>query len=229
METPTSASGDQKCQRRHLGGKKKRGPQKEQDSLTGSGGSSAWGSGSQGWAWDEVICQLSGPQNASLFPRSLFPSRVPALIPFPLGALTSPAPSPGPESFRVGGKRAEDGRGPVSGLPEGGAFPYLRAPASPLVCSAIASLAPAQCEEEAACGHYLPSPRQDLAMAGLLGTSLCGALLGFLCKSGEEGAGRDGESWGTEAWPPGSGAGGRPGRRRRRPGLGGCTGPPGRV
>lgn len=33
--------------------------------------------------------------------------------------------------------------------------------------------------------------RQDLAMAGLLGTSLCGALLGLLCMSGEEGAGRD--------------------------------------
>lgn len=109
METPTSASGYQKCQRRHLGGKKKRGPQKEQDSLTGSGGSSAWGSGSQGWAWDEVICQLSGPQKASLFPRSLFPSRVPALIPFPWGL---PQAQPRPQGLRaseLGGKGQKKG------------------------------------------------------------------------------------------------------------------------
>lgn len=38
---------------------------------------------------------------------------------------------------------------PVLGLEEGGAFLYLRAQASPLVCSEIASLAPAQLEEAA--------------------------------------------------------------------------------
>lgn len=94
---------------------------------------------------------------------------------------------------------------PELGLEEGGAFPYLRASASPLVCSEIASLAPAQHKETAL--WALPSlpqtqirrrtnRRQDAAMAQLPGPFLLGALLGFVCMSGEEG-GRAGprERW----------------------------------
>uniref|UniRef100_A0A452S7Q1 V-set and immunoglobulin domain-containing protein 2 n=1 Tax=Ursus americanus TaxID=9643 RepID=A0A452S7Q1_URSAM len=77
----------------------------------------------------------------------------------------------------------------VLGLEEGGAFPYLRAPASPLVCSEIASLAPALHEEAALWAlpslpqTQTPRPthrRLDAAMARLPGPFLCGALLGFV-------------------------------------------------
>lgn len=65
---------------------------------------------------------------------------------------------------------------PVLGLEEGGALPYLRArPASPLVCSEIASLARPSTSRLRG-GHSLPSPRprrtkswqdDDLAPRGL--------------------------------------------------------------
>lgn len=134
---------------------------------------------------------------------------------------------------------------PVLGLEEGGAFPYLRAAASPLVCSEIASLAAALHKEAAL--WVLPSlaqiqmprptPRQlDSDMARLLGPILCGALLGFVCLGGEEAGGGGwwggGGELGAEAWPPGCGwgagsvprggggrgAAGGMGRGRRRPG-----------
>ncbi|XP_034521916.1 V-set and immunoglobulin domain-containing protein 2 isoform X2 [Ailuropoda melanoleuca] len=78
---------------------------------------------------------------------------------------------------------------PIVGLEEGGAFPDLRAPASPLVCSEIASLAPALHEEAALWAlpslpqTRTPRPthrRLDTAMARLPGPFLCGALLGFV-------------------------------------------------
>ncbi|XP_044936326.1 V-set and immunoglobulin domain-containing protein 2 isoform X2 [Mustela putorius furo] len=105
--------------------------------------------------------------------------------------------SPGPDSFRNRGE--EEGRGsearmiPVLGLEEGGAFPYLRAAASPLVCSEIASLAAALHEEAALWAlpsltqtqTPRPTPRQlDSIMARLPGPILCGALLGFVCLGG---------------------------------------------
>lgn len=103
---------------------------------------------------------------------------------------------------------------PVLGLEEGGAFPYLRAPASPLVCSEIASLAPALHEEAALWAlpslpqTQTPRPthrRLDSAMARLPEPFLCGALLGFVCLGGEEAAGGTAvRAWGADAWPPGS-------------------------
>lgn len=113
---------------------------------------------------------------------------------------------------------------PVLGLEEGGAFPYLRAAASPLVCSEIASLAAALHEEAALWAlpsltqtqTPRPTPRQlDSIMARLPGPILCGALLGFVCLGGEEaeggggaGGGRlGGAELGAEAWLPGCGWG----------------------
>lgn len=87
---------------------------------------------------------------------------------------------------------------PIVGLEEGGAFPDLRAPASPLVCSEIASLAPALHEEAALWAlpslpqTRTPRPthrRLDTAMARLPGPFLCGALLGFVRLGGEAAAG----------------------------------------
>lgn len=107
---------------------------------------------------------------------------------------------------------------PVLGLEEGGAFPYLRAAASPLVCSEIASLAAALHKEAAL--WVLPSlaqiqmprptPRQlDSDMARLLGPILCGALLGFVCLGGEEAGGGGGGvgvvSWGQRPGLPAAG------------------------
>lgn len=118
----------------------------------------------------------------------------------------------------------------VLGLEEGGAFPYLRAPASPLVCSEIASLAPALHEEAALWAlpslpqTQTPRPthrRLDAAMARLPGPFLCGALLGFVRLGGEAAAG------GTAVTAGGQRAG------LRAPGVGSVPrgrlgGPPGR-
>lgn len=130
--------------------------------------------------------------------------------PFPLGCPPQAQPfSQGLTASEIGRKKTEEGSRarltPELGLEEGGAFPYLRASASPLVCSEIASLAPAQHKETAL--WALPSlpqtqirrrtnRRQDAAMAQLPGPFLLGALLGFVCMSGEEG-GRAGprERW----------------------------------
>lgn len=103
------------------------------------------------------------------------------------------------------------GGGRSTSLPEG--------QASPLVCSEIASLAGARHQEAAvrALATFSQSQtprrtksRQDAAMAWLQGPFLCGALLGWVCLSGKEGASE-------RRW---EGAGPEPGRRRRRP-LGG--------
>ncbi|XP_046493612.1 V-set and immunoglobulin domain-containing protein 2 [Equus quagga] len=117
--------------------------------------------------------------------------------PFPLGCPPQAQPfSQGLTASEIGRKKTEEGSRarltPELGLEEGGAFPYLRASASPLVCSEIASLAPAQHKETAL--WALPSlpqtqirrrtnRRQDAAMAQLPGPFLLGALLGFVCMS----------------------------------------------
>lgn len=83
------------------------------------------------------------------------------------------------------------------GLEEGGAFPYLKVPASPFVCSEIASLAPAQHDNRLGTPFPFSDPdtQTDQRMAGQLevavtrlpvGPLLCWALLGFVCLSGEE-------------------------------------------
>ncbi|KAF5921423.1 hypothetical protein HPG69_019474, partial [Diceros bicornis minor] len=86
--------------------------------------------------------------------------------PFPLGCPPQAQPFPqGLTASEIGRKRTEEGSKarmfPESGLKEGGAFPYLRASSSPLVCSEIASLAPAQ-HEEAALRAQLSLPQTQI-------------------------------------------------------------------
>ena len=190
MATPTAASGDQSPRD---GISERTGEVwKEPESLKGS--ERVFGVRTQR---GDVTWQLTGCQTPDLCLQGCLCPTEPQFgpLPFrcPVPALSFPR---GLTAAGIAGRiRAK--MVPELGLEKGKAFPHSRARASPLVCSETASQSqplpsPGGCPEGSAFPSWTRTPdqrREDSAMAGLPGPVLCGALLGLVCLTGEEGAG----------------------------------------